>query len=50
MAEDDVTVKNTEPTEGNQSSDDKEEEHDDMDDDGKLFINHSALRNKFRAC
>lgn len=49
MAEGDVMEQSTEPTEANRSPDDKEE-HSDMDDDGKIFVNHSALRNKFRAC
>jgi hypothetical protein len=50
MAEDEMREESIEPTEGNQSPDDKEEEYADMDDDGKIFINHSTLRNKFRMC
>jgi hypothetical protein len=47
MAEDNIVEESTEPTEGNESPDDREEEHGDMDDDGKIFINYSALRNRF---
>jgi hypothetical protein len=50
MAEGDMMEKSAEPNEGNEYPDYKEEEHGDMDDYGKIFINHSALRNKFRVC
>jgi hypothetical protein len=42
MAEDNIIERTTQPTEGNQSSDDIEEEDGDMTDDGKRLINHSA--------
>lgn len=49
MAEDNMFEDTTQPNEGNHS-DDKMEEEDDMTNDGKILICHSALRNIFLVC
>jgi hypothetical protein len=49
-AQDSMLEETTQTTEGYESPDDKGQEEGDMTSDGKIFISHSALRNKFWVC